>query len=207
MHYSVQKDLPTIEPLSLVVCAAPFDDQEWIFEIKYDGIRALAYVTGDECRLLSRSLKTLDDFSPVGSAIFSELQARDTVLDGELVSMDENGIINFANLLDHQGRLSYFAFDLLVLNGRDQRDLPLLERKRRLKELVPPGSICLHYADYVAGQGTVLYGIAIKNDLEGIIAKPRDSRYAPDTVWYKINAPHYSQVDGRKPEFRHVHER
>jgi bifunctional non-homologous end joining protein LigD len=201
MHISVQKELPTIRPLSLIDRVMPFDDRDWIFEIKYDGFRALAYVTEGECRLLSRNLKTLNDFSLVSSAILSELLARNAVLDGEIVSMDENGVINFADLLNHKGRLCYFAFDLLVLNGRDQRDVPLLERKRRLKELVPPGSSCLHYADYVAGKGTALYDMAIKNDLEGIVAKPRDSRYGSGTVWYKIDAPHYSQVNGRKNSF------
>src|SRR5205809_1114548 len=56
------------------------------------------------------------------------------------------------------------------------------------------GSIYLHYADYIAGNGVALYEMAVKNDLEGIVAKPRDSRYGPGTVWYKIKAPHYSQA-------------
>jgi bifunctional non-homologous end joining protein LigD len=189
----------------LIKRAAPFDDQDWIFEIKYDGIRALAYFEGDECELLSRDLTPLKDFDPVCQAISSELKARDTVLDGELVSMDENGMISFADLQNHKGRLSYFAFDLLVLKGRDLRDLPLLERKRRLKEVVPPGSSSLHYADYVAGKGTALYEMVIKNDLEGIVAKPRDSKYVPGTVWYKIEAPNYSQANGRRHSSPPIH--
>jgi bifunctional non-homologous end joining protein LigD len=190
----VQKELPTIDPVPLVSIANPFNDKDWIFEIKYDGIRALAYVLGDDCQLVSADHARLKDFKGVCSAILSGLNARDTVLDGEIVSMDENGVINFGDLLERKGRLCYFAFDLLLLNGRDQRNVPLIERKRKLKEVIPPGSGCLHYADYVAGNGVALFNMAVKNDLEGIVAKPRDSRYAPGTVWYKIDAPNYSQA-------------
>jgi bifunctional non-homologous end joining protein LigD len=190
----VQKELPTIDPIPLVSSAIPFNDPDWLFEIKYDGIRALAYVTGDECQLVSADRARLKGFDSVSSAILSGLNARDSVLDGEIVSMDENGIINFGDLLECKGRLCYFAFDLLLLNGRDQRDCPLIERKRRLKEVIPSGPGRLLYADYVAGNGVALFEMAVKNDLEGIVAKPRDSRYAPGTVWYKINAPSYSQA-------------
>jgi bifunctional non-homologous end joining protein LigD len=196
----VQIELPTIHPVPIVASANPFNDQDWIFEIKYDGIRAMAYVNGDDCQLVSGKQSNLDGFDSVCSAIVSGLNARNTVLDGELVSMDENGVINFADLVERKGRLSYFAFDLLILNGRDQRDLPLIERKRRLKEVIPSGTFSLHYADYIAGNGVALYEMAVKNDLEGIVAKPRDSLYVPGTVWYKINAPHYSQAASRPRE-------
>jgi bifunctional non-homologous end joining protein LigD len=194
VHYLVQNELPTIDPMPLVSSASPFNDQDWLFEIKYDGIRALAYVVGDDCQLVSADRSRLKGFDSLCSAIVSGLNARDSVLDGEIVSMDENGVINFTDLLERKGRLCYFAFDLLLLNGRDQRDLPLIERKRRLKEVIPSGSGSLLYADYVAGNGVALYDMAVKNDLEGIVAKPRDSRYAPGTVWYKINAPNYTQA-------------
>jgi bifunctional non-homologous end joining protein LigD len=190
----VQKELPTIYPVPLVARAEPFNDQDWLFEIKYDGIRALAYVVGDECQLVSEKPSNLQGFESVCSAILSGLKARDTVLDGEIVSMDENGVINFADLVERKGRLSYFAFDLPILNGRDQRDLPLIERKRRLKEVIPSGAISLHYADYIAGNGVALYEMAVKNDIEGIVAKPRDSLYVPGAIWYEINIPHYSQA-------------
>src|ERR1700757_3442945 len=107
----------------------------------------MAYVSGDECRLVSEKLTKLKGFESVCSAIVAGLKARDTVLDGEIVSIDVNGVINFADLVERKGRLSYFAFDLPILNGKDQRDLPLIERKRRLKEVIPSGSISLHYAD------------------------------------------------------------
>lgn len=190
----MQKELPTIDPVLLVPKANPFNDQDWLFEIKYDGIRALAYILGDDCQLVSADRSRLKSFDSVCSAILSGLNARDSVLDGELVSMDENGVINFTDLLERKGRLCYFAFDLLLLNGRDQRDLPLIERKRRLKEVIPSGSGSLLYADYVAGNGVALFDMVVKNNLEGIVAKPRDSRYVPGTVWYKIDAPHYSQA-------------
>ena len=196
----MQKELPTIQPVPLVASAEPFNDQDWLFEIKYDGIRALAYVNGDTCQLISGKQSKLNGFEGLNSAIIAGLKARDTVLDGEIVSMDENGVINFADLVERRGRLCYFAFDLPILNGRDQRDLPLIERKRKLKEVIPPGSTCLHYADYIAGNGVALYEMSVKNDLEGIVAKPRDSLYGPGTVWYTIDAPHYSQAASRLRE-------
>jgi bifunctional non-homologous end joining protein LigD len=194
VKFFVQKELPTIYPVPLVASATPFNDQDWLFEIKYDGIRALAYVIGDECQLASENLTNLKGFDSLCAAIVSGLNARDTVLDGEIVSMDENGVINFANLVERKGRLSYFAFDLPILNGRDQRDLPLIERKRRLKEVIPSGAVSLHYADYIAGNGVALYEMAVKNDIEGIVAKPRDSLYVPGAIWYEINTPGYSQA-------------
>jgi bifunctional non-homologous end joining protein LigD len=190
----VQKELPTVEPLHLVETANPFNDDEWLFEIKYDGIRALAYVLDNSCELVSMCHSRLKGFNSVSSAILASLHARECILDGELVSMDENGTINFADLAQRKGRLCYFAFDLLLLNGRDQRDLPLIERKRRLKDIIPSGSGLLHYADHVIGNGVALFDIAVKNDLEGIVAKPRESLYEPGTVWYKINAPNYTQA-------------
>jgi ATP-dependent DNA ligase len=108
--------------------------------------------------------------------------------------MDGNGVISFADLVERKGHLCYFAFDLLLLNGLDQRELPLIERKRRLKDVIPSGSGPLHYADHVAGNGVALFEMAVKNDLEGIFAKPRDSRYEPATIWYEINAPSYTQA-------------
>jgi bifunctional non-homologous end joining protein LigD len=197
VHHLVQKELPTIDPVPLVPSANPFNDPDWLFEIKYDGIRVLAYVVGEDCHLVSAGRSKLKGFDSVSSAILSELNARDSVLDGEIVSMDENGVINFTDLLERKGRLCYFAFDLLLLNGRDQRDLPLIERKRRLKEVIPSGSGSLLYADYVAGNGVALFEMVVKNNLEGIVAKPRDSRYVPGTVWYKIDAPHYTQARNR----------
>ncbi|MCU1285443.1 MAG: ligase [Acidobacteriales bacterium] len=194
----MQKELPTIEPLQLVETANPFNDNDWLFEIKYDGIRALTYIVDDTCELYSICHSRLNGFNSVASSIQSSLRARESILDGELVSMDENGVIKFSDLVERKGRLCYFAFDLLLVNGRDQRDLPLIERKRRLKDIIPSSSGLLRYADHVVGNGVALFDVAVKNDLEGIVAKPRESRYEPCTVWYKINAPHYTQASGHQ---------
>jgi ATP-dependent DNA ligase len=105
--------------LPLVSSSNPFNDQDWIFEIKYDGIRALAYVLGDDCQLVASDQSKLKDFKCICSAILSGLNARDTVLDGEIVSMDENGVINHSSAA-HVAMLLPVAYQPGYLPG----DLP-----------------------------------------------------------------------------------
>jgi bifunctional non-homologous end joining protein LigD len=92
----------------------------------------------------------------------------------------------------------FFAFDLLWLNGRDLRALPLLERKRLLRQVVPPQPCPVLYVDHVAGNAVELFDAVCARDLEGIVAKPADGRYTPEaTTWAKIKNPAYSQAEGR----------
>jgi ATP-dependent DNA ligase len=99
----------------------------------------------------------------------------------------------------------FYAFDLLVLNGKDVRGLPLIERKRRLRKLIPPERSRLLYVDHIEGNGCALFDAVCQMDLEGIVAKRKYSVYRPSEKpsphWIKIKNPSYSQAEGRQEMF------
>jgi ATP-dependent DNA ligase len=128
----------------------------------------------------------------------AELHARDTILDGEVVALDEEGRMDFRALLASRGWLHYAALDLLWLNGRDLRALPLIKRKRRLEQLIPGNNSTLSRVLSAEEHGRELFEAAQRLDLEGIIAKQCGDTYSPQTVWYKIKNPAYTQAEGRR---------
>ena len=105
--------------------------------MKFDGFRALAYVEKGECRLISRKDNTYQSFTDLRAWIGKHLKAKDAILDGEIVWLDENGRSMFNELFYRQGDAYFYAFDLLWLNGKDLREWPLRKRKARLKKLLP----------------------------------------------------------------------
>jgi bifunctional non-homologous end joining protein LigD len=149
----------------------------WVFEPKWDGYRAIAYVRGD-VRLVSRNGNDLTErFSSVARQLPSALRSPDCVLDGEVVALDDSGRASFSAM--QQGRpgtrLVYEVFDLLELDGRPLVDLPLTERRERLEALVIP-----HSAVQVSGEfddGEALFEAAKEQHLEGVMAKRPLSRY------------------------------
>jgi ATP-dependent DNA ligase len=108
----------------------PFDHPDWIYEIKFDGFRGLAYVEEERCRLVSRRRHEYTSFRHLNASI-GQLLVQDAVIDGEIVCLDRLGRSQFYELMFHRGEPYFYAFDLLWLNGQDLRELPLLERKRR----------------------------------------------------------------------------
>jgi bifunctional non-homologous end joining protein LigD len=121
-----------------------------------------------------------------------------TVLDGEIVCMGEDGRTEFNDLLFRRGTPRFIAFDLLYRNGRDLRLVPLIERKRHLRQLVPADNSAVRFADYVETDGEELFRLVCERDLEGIVAKRKDGLYMPeDRGWLKIKNPEYSQAEGR----------
>jgi bifunctional non-homologous end joining protein LigD len=198
----VQLELPSYDPVVLVERERPFDNPDYLFEIKLDGFRSLAYVLKGECRLVSRNGSTFKGFQALRDVIGQELHAKTAILDGEIVSLNEQGTIDFKALLNRNGRLCYFAFDLLFLNGKDRRALPLRERKNLLRSIVPAKSEHLFFVEYVVGAGKALFKTVRENDMEGIVAKPAASTYAPgETKWLKIPNPRYSQKEGHADLF------
>jgi bifunctional non-homologous end joining protein LigD len=198
----VQVELPSYDPVVLIERDRPFDDPKYLFEIKLDGFRALAYVLQGECRLVSRNGSTFKGFQYLRAAIGDELTAKNAIMDGEIVSLNEQGVLDFNALLNRKGRLCYFAFDLLFLNYKDRRDLRLRERKELLRSIMPQKSEHLFYVEHVTGKGKQLFKTVRDNDMEGIVAKSADSRYAPgETTWFKIPNARYSQKEGRADLF------
>src|SRR5208283_2592816 len=114
--------------------AKPFDNPDYIFELKHDGFRAIAYIENGECKLVSRNLNQFK-FVLLRRSL-SKLPVKSAILDGEVVCLDDKGVSQFNHLLGRRQSPVFYAFDLLWLNGEDLRRLSLIERKERLEKLV-----------------------------------------------------------------------
>lgn len=130
--YSMQ-----FQPMPLVRRAEPFTHAAWLFEIKWDGFRSLAFVENGRCKLISRNGNEFRSFPELNVSLPLECRAQTAVLDGEIVSLDSTGQTNFENLLFHRGEPRFYAFDLLSCDRADLRYLPLEERKHRLRAILP----------------------------------------------------------------------
>jgi ATP-dependent DNA ligase len=135
--------LPTIEPIVPVAGSAPLNDPRWIYEPKFDGFRGVLYLCRGECYVRSKRNNVLRRFAEFAQRIRDELEVKDAILDGEVVSMDDEGRMDFRALLAGKGWLHYAAFDLLWLNGKDLRAQQLIKRKRRLEQLIPANNSTL----------------------------------------------------------------
>lgn len=179
-----------ITPMMAQVHDKPFDDEEWIFEIKWDGYRALAE-TGNRIRLYSRNGLSFEKLYPVVADELKKIKEK-AVLDGEIVAFNSKNKPDFQKLqqygLHKNQSLVYYIFDCISYKGKSLTHLPLLERKKILKNLLPESNI-LRYSDHVEETGIAFFNEAVKMDLEGIIAKKADSTYSPGKRsgdWLKI---------------------
>ena len=194
-----------IQPIAPTWRKEPFDHPEWLFEVKYDGFRALCFVENGRCSFVSRRGNVFTRFDAlceqVASAlchdVVSELGVDDAIVDGEVIATDESGRPQFYDLLRRTRSPSYIAFDLLWLNGTDLRALPLRERRRRLEMMLPTGSRTISEAVSVEGRGRELFDMMCAHDLEGIVAKRLADPYEPRVRWLKIKNSDYSQKEGR----------
>jgi len=182
--------------LATLVDEAPGGD-EWVFELKYDGYRALCHLRGGEASLITRNGKDWTDRFESIARVAGGLPARDAVLDGEVVVLEPNGTTSFQALQNalSEGRdkdLVYFAFDLLHLDGYDLRGAPLLARKEALRELLagvlPGDNGAVRYSDHVRGGGDAFFRQACGFGLEGVIAKRSDLPYhsGRNKDWVKV---------------------
>jgi bifunctional non-homologous end joining protein LigD len=182
-----------IKPMLANTTEKPFDDEEWIFENKYDGYRTIAVVNSDKTALFSRNKISFDiNFKPIAD----ELKKIDhtVVLDGEIVVENESGRADFQLLQNYLktgiGNLKYYVFDLLNLDGNEVTELSLLDRKELLKILFNKYSFSnIFYSEHTIGNGIEQFEKARKNNSEGIIAKKADSTYTAggrSNNWLKI---------------------
>ena len=188
---SAAKVVDPIKPMLASHDTPAFDDADWIFELKWDGYRAIAETGGKTVRLYSRNgLSFLQAYPDVAK----ELQTfeHEMVLDGEIVALNDRGHPDF-QLLQHAAmepatHIVYYVFDLLELSGKDVTGLPLLQRKQLLRAALNDGEH-VRYCDHVDERGKDFFRKAVEQDLEGIIGKRADSTYSyglRSKSWVKI---------------------
>ena len=181
-----------IEPM-LAVSVDQLPTGNWIYELKFDGYRALAFKTGQEVRLLSRNRTNFSDDYPQLINGLKSLPAKSATLDGEIVALDQHGRPSF-QLLQGYGKskrspIVYYAFDLVFLDGTDLRSRPLIERRKLLEKLLKKAPDNIRFSQELQGKREELLQVVRQFQLEGLIAKRPDSRYESGRrsgAWVKV---------------------
>jgi bifunctional non-homologous end joining protein LigD len=222
---AVKRPMPTtIHPMLATSVDKPFDGAEWLFEIKWDGYRAVAFIEDGKLRLVSRNQNELTERFPELKDLPKFIQAKSAILDGEVVALDERGRASFSLMQQRTGfrpggrrvatkadvPVLYYVFDLLYLDGYDLRRAPLEERKRKLASVLVMGD-SVRYSDHYEKQGKALFEMAREKGLEGILAKKRASIYQEKRTseWLKIKITHrlecviggYTEPEGSRAHF------
>ncbi len=179
-----KKPLPDfVPPMMASVGKKPFNEPDWIFETKLDGYRAIAVIdTTGKARIWSRNRLPLEPKFPTIRDSVEELKLRSTILDGEIVALDEEGVPRFQLLQKWQKRptapVVYVLFDLVWDDGRDLTGKSVIQRRERLEKIITPVP-GIQVGGYIDNRGIDLYQLANENGLEGIIAKRKASKYQP----------------------------
>ena len=191
-----------IRPMLATLVDQPFDSDDWLYEIKWDGYRAVAFLDGKSVRLVSRNQNDLTAAYPELHDIPQQVKASKAILDGEIVALDEQGRPSFSLMQQRTGvgeggrrirrtrddvPVIYYVFDLLYLDGYDVMQTDLELRKQLLASIVTPSEI-IRVSDHYVGQGTMLFEAAAQRGLEGIVAKRRTSCYIQkrSSEWLKM---------------------
>ncbi len=186
------KPMPTaIRPMLATLAKEPFDHADWVFEVKWDGYRAIAEIREKGVSLFSRNLISLNKkFLPVVESL--RKFGSEAILDGEIVVVDEMGRPDFQMLQNYQksakGHLLYYVFDLLYFRGHDMTGLPLVRRKELLKKILPSDPR-IRFSDHVSKEGILFFDTVREKGLEGIIAKHSQSIYRSgrrSRQWLKV---------------------
>ena len=221
----VKRPMPTtIHPMLAESIDQPFDGEDWLFEIKWDGYRAIAFIEDGKARLVSRNQNDLTARYPELNDIAGSIKARNAILDGEVVALDQDGRASFSLMQQRTGfrpggrrgaanadvPVLYYAFDLLYLDGYDWRRVPLDQRKKKLETLIVSGD-AVRFSDHYEAHGKALFQIAQQKKLEGILAKKKASFYEErrSREWLKIKITHrmecvvggYTEPEGTRAHF------
>ena len=192
----------SVRPMLATLVDEPFDDEQWLYEIKWDGYRAVAFLDGKSLRLVSRNQNDLTAAYPELHEISRYIKARTAVIDGEIVALDAEGRSSFSLMQQRTGvgeggrrirrtrddiPVVYYVFDLLYLDGYDLTQADLEIRKQLLASIIEPNELIRYSDDYI-GRGTDLFQAAAQRGLEGIVAKRRASCYYQkrSSEWLKI---------------------
>ena len=198
---AVRKSMSTaVHPMLATSIERPFDDPEWLFEIKWDGYRAVSFLQDGKVRLVSRNQNELTGEFPELNELSKLIKAKNAVLDGEVVALDEQGRASFSLMQQRTGirkggrrvgarrelQIVYYIFDLLYVDGFDLRRVELEQRKQVLAQIIAPSEL-VRYSDHFP-QGLALFEVAKQKGLEGILAKKRASHYEErrSREWLKI---------------------
>ncbi|HVO59846.1 MAG TPA: non-homologous end-joining DNA ligase [Terriglobales bacterium] len=190
-----------ITPMLATSIEKPFDSDEWLYEIKWDGYRSVAFIHDGQLRLVSRNHNDMTALYPELGDLPTYLRAHGAIVDGEVVAIDEQGRPSFSLMQQRTGirhggfrapgshdvPVFYYAFDLIYHDGYDLHKVNLEDRKRLLQEIVIAGDN-LRFSDHQVGKGTALFQVAADRGLEGIVAKRRNSCYEErrSREWLKI---------------------
>ena len=221
----IKRPMPTaIYPMLATSINEPFDGPDWLFEIKWDGYRAVAFLENGKARLVSRNQNDLTARYPELKDLAKSVKSKTAILDGEVVALDDQGRPSFSLMQQRTGfrpggrrgptnadvPVLYYAFDLLYLDGYDWRRVALEERKKKLRSILIAGDT-LRFSDHYERQGKALFEMARQTGLEGILAKKRDSIYQErrSTEWLKIKIRHrleaviggYTEPEGSRAHF------
>jgi bifunctional non-homologous end joining protein LigD len=198
---AVRKPIPTaVHPMLATSVEKPFDDPGWLFEIKWDGYRAVSFIHDGKARLVSRNQNDLTGEFPELRELSKSITAKNAVLDGEIVVLDERGRASFSLMQQRTGirkggrrtgarrelQVVYYLFDVIYLDGYDLRLVALEQRKQVLAQIIAPSEL-VRYSDHFP-QGLALFEAAKQKGLEGILAKKRVSHYEErrSREWLKI---------------------
>jgi bifunctional non-homologous end joining protein LigD len=198
-HAPVPKN---VQPMLATLVEKSFNNKDWFFELKMDGVRALVVKNGSKLDMWTRNAKDLTRRFPTLARAFSELPVDTVILDGEIVALDEKGHSHFnliqprihlsrardIALADEQIPVYFYAFDVLYLNGYNLMKFPLVERKAVLRKLIPDSNGWIRFADHVEEKGVPFFNLVSTHGLEGIVAKLKTSEYQQgrSKYWLKI---------------------
>ena len=187
-----------LEPMLAVAAPEPFDSPDKLFEVKWDGLRALGFVTGGQVRLQARNLLDVAGaFPEISAALKKAVHADGVVVDGELVALDKGGVPQLARVMQrlqepgvHRVPVSFELFDILYLHHRSVLGEPLWRRKKLLNETVS-SSAAINLCHFEEGCGTAFFKAVTDLGLEGMVAKDKHSFYYPgrrSRHWLKVKA-------------------
>jgi bifunctional non-homologous end joining protein LigD len=196
------RKMPMPRSVSLTLASLsekPFSNPDWLFEVKWDGVRGLAYLANGEVAVRSRAGREISLEYPEVRDLANQLDATEAIVDGEIVALDPAGRSNFQKLQTRAGArnpsqqllqsipATYYAFDLLYCDGYDLRKVALEKRKEVLKQILRPNDH-VRYSEHEIEKGKELYEAARQQSLEGIIGKKRDSAYVGQrtSLWLKF---------------------
>jgi bifunctional non-homologous end joining protein LigD len=188
-----------IKPMKATLVDEPFDDPDWLYEVKWDGYRAIAHIDKKGAELISRNNIPFDKFYPINK-ILKDWQIN-AVIDGEILVLNDKGVSDFGALQNWRseadGNLIYYVFDILWYEGKSLIGLPLIQRQAILKEILPTNDDRIRQSKVFAASGVEFFNAAEKIGLEGIIAKKADSVYTSDLrskEWLKIKVKRRQEV-------------